>query len=143
MTTPWEVVVACSDPENCQKVAGALSDLGIEATCTSTVEQCREVLSRRNIGLVLCDRELRDGTYWDILSLTEAAGSGKAAPQVVVMSAVIKSQEYARARARGLLDVIPTPCLPTDIKWIVLLAKSFAVSAGGRPDVIPPMTPAV
>jgi len=42
MTTPGEVVVTCSDPENRHSVADLLTQLGVDAISTLTVEPCRE-----------------------------------------------------------------------------------------------------
>jgi DNA-binding NtrC family response regulator len=139
MTSPWEVVVASSDPENCKRVTNILAQLGVEAICASTVEQCREVLNSRNIGLVFCDHHLPGGNYRGILAAV--AGSEKMlVPKVVVMSATIKSQEYLRAKVHGVLDMIPTPCRPSDIACMLLLAKSCVVYSQ---SIITPMTPAI
>jgi CheY-like chemotaxis protein len=135
MSSPWEVLVACSDLENRQSVAGMLAQLGVRSICTTTVGECREVLNGRKVGLVFCDLQLPDGDYLDILAAV--ACSPKTVPKVVVMAALMKFRQYAQAKARGVLDIIPTPCRPTDVEWMVFLAKSFAMSVDSQLDWIP------
>ncbi len=121
MTNPWEVVVASSDLEKRLSVAAMLTQQGIDTICASTVDQLREVLNGRNIGLVFCDRQFADGDYHDVV---EAARSSAAKiPKVVVMSGLVKSGEYHQAKRSGVFDIISTPCRPTDIEWMVILAK--------------------
>jgi DNA-binding NtrC family response regulator len=140
MTIPWEVVVACSDVENRQRVAGMLAQLGVDAVCIATVGECREVLHGRTVGLVFCDLQLADGDYLDVLAAV--ACSAKTVPKVVVMAALMKFRQYSQAKARGVLDIIPTPCRPTDIEWTVFLARCSTMPVDRRLDRIPPTHPA-
>jgi len=139
MSSPWEVVVACSEVENQQRVAGMLTQLGVRSVCIGTVGECRQVLNARTVGLVFCDLELPDGDYLDILAAV--ACSAKKAPKVVVMAALMKFRQYSQAKARGVLDIIPAPCRPTDIEWMVFLARSTTMPADSRLDWIPPTHP--
>jgi DNA-binding NtrC family response regulator len=118
---PWDVLVVSSHLESRQDVAGMLFRLGLDPICVSTVEQCKALPERGQIGLVFCDRELKDGDYRDVLS---AVGSYDDASPMVVMMAELESHEaYQQARRDGLFDVISYPCRPTDVEWMVILAR--------------------
>lgn len=121
MARVWEVVIASADLENRRNVLGMLTQQGVDCLCASTVNQCQEILSGRKIGLVFSDRKFSDGSYQDILRFT--GGSGNIATKVVVMSALMTPFEYEQARRCGVFDVISVPCRPTDIEWMVILAK--------------------
>lgn len=122
MSDPWEVMVASSSLENRQDVAGMLFRLGIDPICVSSVEQCRQVPRLENIGLVFCDRQLKGGDYRDVLSAVSSSPSDLA-PKVVMMSDLASPEEYQQARRNGLFDVISSPCRPTDVEWMVILAR--------------------
>lgn len=121
MTSPCQVVVATSDLENRHCVAGMFAQHGVDSICASTVDQCRQIFSGQNISLVLCDLELSDGNYSDIL--VAAASAAKRMPKVVVMSRLIKFREYNQAKWRGVFDIIMSPCRSADVEWMVFLAK--------------------
>lgn len=121
-SSPWEVVVVSSNLENRQDVAGMLFRLGIDPICLSTVDQCRNLPSRRDIGLVFCDRRVKDGDYRDILSIVSPCQKENSA-KVVMMAELDSPEEYIRARQSGLFDIISSPCRPTDVEWMVIQAK--------------------
>ena len=122
MENPWEVAVVSSSLENRQDVAGMLFRLGIDPICLATVDQCRGLRNRSAVGLVFCDRKLKDGDYRDILNAVGNSAPGPYA-KVVMMAELESPEEYQRARQQGLFDVIPSPCRPTDIEWMVIQAK--------------------
>lgn len=121
MEDAWEVVVASPDLEKRLSVAAMLTQQGVDTICASTVDQFREVLHGRNIGLVFCDRQFADGDYHDVVEA--ARSSASKVPKVVVMSGLVKSAEYHQAKGSGVFDIISTPCRPTDLEWMVILAK--------------------
>lgn len=119
---PWEVVVVSSNLENRQDVAGMLFRLGIDPICLSTVDQCRSLRTSKDIGLVFCDRRVKDGDYRDILSAVSLPQTQSTA-KVVMMAELDTPEEYHRARQHGLFDIISSPCRPTDVEWMVIQAK--------------------
>lgn len=121
-SNPWEVVVVSSNLVNRQDVAGMLFRLGIDPICVSTVDQCRNLQTRKDIGLVFCDRRVKDGDYRDVLSAVSASRAQSAA-KVVMMAELDTPEEYHRARQHGLFDIISSPCRATDVEWMVIQAK--------------------
>lgn len=121
MNSQWEVLVASSDLENCQSLAGVLSRHGIETICASTVSQLDRLLKGRMIRLVFCDHDLPDGDYRDILAVVNCQVARR--PKVVVMCADMSATEYEDARHLGLFDVITKPSRPPHIEWMVIMAR--------------------
>ena len=119
---PWEVVVVSSNLENRQDVAGMLARLGLDPICVSTVNQCRELPNRNSIGLVFCDRQVKDGDYRDVLSAMGTPAADES-PKVVMMADLASPTEYRQAKTHGVFDVICSPCRLTDIEWMVIQAK--------------------
>jgi DNA-binding NtrC family response regulator len=131
--SPWDVVVVSSSLENRQDVAEMLFRLGLDPLCVSTVSQCRELAKRDAIGLVFCERQVKDGDYRDVLS-TIAPSSSRRAPKVVLMADLANPEEYEEMRSNGLFDVIPSPCRPSDIEWMVILAKRNRRQVAEHPE---------
>lgn len=119
---PWEVVVVSSNLINRQDVAGMLFRLGIDPICLSSVDQYRNLRSRKDIGLVFCDRHVKDGDYRDVLSAV-SPGQTQSTAKVVMMAELDSPEEYQRARQHGLFDIISSPCRATDVEWMVIQAK--------------------
>lgn len=130
---PWDVVVVSSSLENRQDVAGMLFRLGLDPICVSSVRQCRDLVRRDAVGLVFCDRQVKDGDYRDVLSAIAPSFPGKA-PKVVMMADLSNPEEYEEVRNNGLFDVIPSPCRPSDIEWMVILAKRNRRQATGHAE---------
>jgi DNA-binding NtrC family response regulator len=122
MHSLWQILVASSDLENLQRVSEILNKHGLDPICTSTISQCREIMAQENVGLVFCDRDLRDGGYRDLLAAA-AYESTRGRVRVVLISSVVDSDEYDSAKRSGLFDVIAAPCRPTDVEWMVIRAK--------------------
>ena len=121
-SSPWEVAVVSPNLENRQDVAGMLFRLGIEAVCVPGVDQFRDLAGRETLGLVFCDRYVRGGDYCDVLSAV-AGAQMKNDAKVVMMADLNGPEEYQKARQQGIFDVIPSPCRPNDIEWMVIQAK--------------------
>jgi DNA-binding NtrC family response regulator len=100
----------------------SLDRLGVVSICASSVAQCRELLAQSRVGLIFCDRRLSDGSFTDVLHAA-ACNSTAGKARVVLMSCVIDPEEYHAARGAGLFEVIPSPTRPTDLEWMVILAK--------------------
>lgn len=118
---PWDVAVVSSNLENRQDVAQMLFRLGVDPICVSSLSQYHELPARDNIGLVFCDRRVKDGDYHDILSAV--ASSKISEPKVVMMAELGGADEYQQARRQGIFDVIPSPCRPTDVEWMLIVAR--------------------
>jgi DNA-binding NtrC family response regulator len=120
MTTPWEVVVVSSDLESRRNLSSILTRQGIDPICTSTLRECREVLSQKNVGIVFCDSHVSDGNYKEFLG---GYRSRAERPRVVVTSRHSEWDEFKEAIRFGAFDVIGMPCRPTDVEWMIIQAR--------------------
>ena len=120
MTTPWEVVVVSSDLESRRNLSAILVRQGIDPICASTLHECREILSQKNVGIVFCDSHVSDGTYKEFLG---AYRSREERPRVIVTSRHSEWDEFKEAIRFGAFDVIGMPCRPTDVEWMIIQAR--------------------
>ena len=120
MTVPWEVLIVSSDLESRRALLTILGDQGIDAMYAASLDECRAILARQNVGLAFCDSSFADGDYREFLRL---ARSRNPKLRVVVTSCQSEWDEYLQAVRMGAFDVIASPCRPTDVEWMVIQAK--------------------
>ena len=122
MSKPCEIVVVSSDLESRQRVAGALSRLGVNPICVSTIDQCRHIPKREKVGIVFCDKNVEGGDYQDVMAAVSSE-LADARPKIVMMSRFrMDPSEYRQAKRSGVFDIIESPCRPTDIEWMLISA---------------------
>src|SRR5580704_8494136 len=114
MDCHWDILVTCSNLESQQRIVGILNRQGLDPIRTSSIGQSREILAQDNVGLVFCDRNLKDGSYRDLLTAA-ACRSTRGRVRIVLMSSAIGAEEYHSAKQAGLFEVIAAPCRPTDV----------------------------
>ena len=73
------------------------------------------------IAKLFCDRNLRDGDSRDVLAAITR--STKKAPKVVMMASYLNRDSYDQPKRAGIFEAIPTPCAPTHIEVMVILAR--------------------
>jgi DNA-binding NtrC family response regulator len=120
MNTPWQILVASSDPESRRWLIQILTRQGGDPISASNLVECRETMEKERVGLIFADRHLADGNYRDVLEL---ARSKQEKVRVVVISRHPDWDEYLEAMRLGAFDVIASPCRPTDVEWMVIQAK--------------------
>lgn len=120
MTAPWEVVVVSSDLESRRNLSAILVGQGLDPICTSTLRECREILSQKKVGVVFCDSHVADGSYQELLA---AYRSRNERPRVVITSRHSEWDEFKEAMRLGAFDVIGSPCCPTDVEWMIIQAR--------------------
>jgi DNA-binding NtrC family response regulator len=140
MTTPWEVVVVSSDLESRRNLSAILTRQGIDPICTSTLGECREVLSQKNVGIVFCDSHVSDGTYKEFLG---GYRSRAERPRVIVTSRHSEWDEFKEAIRFGAFDVIGMPCRPTDVEWMIIQARRDDRKRAENPSMVHVIGPAV
>jgi DNA-binding NtrC family response regulator len=132
MSDTWQIMVASSDLENRRHLVSILDQQGLGAFCAANVRQCREILGSQNVGLVFCDRSFADGDYRDVLAATEDRKSG-AKTRVVLLAALINSEQYKSAKDLGVFEVISAACRPTDVEWMIIRARRDDQRRAGVP----------
>jgi hypothetical protein len=92
---------------------------GLTAAGRRRLGRCRKIMVQGNVGLVFCERSLKDGGYRELL-VAATCESTRRKVRIVLMSSVINSEEYRSAKRFGLFEVIAAPCRPTDVEWMVI-----------------------
>jgi DNA-binding NtrC family response regulator len=115
MHEPIQILVISSELGNLLALVDILHREYWNSICASTVNECQEVLARRNIPLVFCDRQLPDGTYRDVLRMVRSLNIDL---PVVVTSRLADWNEYFEVLQDGASNLIASPCQPTDAIWV-------------------------
>jgi DNA-binding NtrC family response regulator len=117
---PIQILVISSEWESRRALADILHRECWNSICASAVNECQEVLARRNVTLVFCDRRLPDGTYRDVLRIIRSLDTEV---PLVVTSRLADWNEYFEVLQHGAFDLIASPCRPTDAIWVTLRAQ--------------------
>lgn len=120
------VLIACFDPQNRQTLVQWLGEHSLEPIPFATVGELRELLKQRSVVLVLCEVQLADGDFRDVLDAV--AGRGRQIP-VVVTSPKSETQEYLAAMQAGAFDFLPYPIQSRDLEWVVRNALHRSMAA--------------
>lgn len=121
MRNPFQVVVVSSDLQHRLQLAEILTKLGLDPICASTLRECNESLTQKNVGLVFCDAHIADGDYQDLLK-----DLPNRKPRVVLTSHSRDTEDFSNAMQHGAFYVISAPYRPTDVEWMVIQAKRAA-----------------
>ena len=120
MDKPTAILVVSSESKNRHALADILNRVGWGTVCASTVGECQQILSSGNIGLVLCDRRLTDGTYRDALFIARLLGRNV---RLVVTSRLADWSEYLEALHDGAFDLIAFPGQTAEIVRVISQAR--------------------
>jgi len=117
--TDCQVLIASSDLEHRQVLRDIFVNLGLDPMYSANVQETREALATNPISVIFCEKRLTDGGFQEVLALAR-----KLNPKVlvVVASRMENRDEYMEAMRLGAFDVIPFPCHPTDVDWVVIRA---------------------
>jgi DNA-binding NtrC family response regulator len=120
MYTRWEAVILSTDLEWRHGLARILSDNGIDFAFATNVADCREIVAREYVGLIFWDSHLADGSYCDLLDSVQSLDRRV---KIVVISHLDDWNRQLETARMGAFGVIPFPCQPTDVEWI--LSRAF------------------
>jgi DNA-binding NtrC family response regulator len=107
-----QILVVSSDYDHRRALTSILQKEGWSPLHASRLIECQDLLANRSISLVFCERRLADGTYRDLLSVAQAR---ERRVPVVVTSRLADWDEYLEALRYGAVDLIPSPCKPSDV----------------------------
>ncbi len=136
MLSNWKALIASSDLESRRAIAAILCAKGLDPIFAGTVAESCQVLEDEDVALVFCDRQLTGGGPRELLRIVR---SSKRKALVVITSRQGDWDEYLEAMRLGAFDVIASPCVPTDVEWMVVQAgryqrdrarRGFAFEAG-------------
>jgi len=108
-----EVLVVSSDDEVRRDLGGIVGLWGLEPVLCATVADSRAALTRYPICVVVCEDQLADGNYRDLVEAVERTTTD--AP-VIVVSRLADWNEYMNAVRAGAFDYIALPPRRTEIE---------------------------
>jgi len=108
--------------EGRRRLSNILAKLGVDPLTTSSIRECKEIISTERVGLIFCDRLLADGNCYDLLN---ASRGGKIKARIVVTSSTADWDEFLEAMRLGAFDVIANPCRATDVEWMIIQALRY------------------
>jgi DNA-binding NtrC family response regulator len=112
----WEAIILSSDLEWRHEVARILVENDMDYAFASSIEACKEIVARESVGLIFWDSRLPDGTFQDLL---HSMWSLDRRVKIVVISHMDDWDEHLSTARMGAFGVIPFPCQPTDIEWVL------------------------
>jgi DNA-binding NtrC family response regulator len=115
-----QILVVSSDQDHRHSLTSILQNDGWNPLHASCVSECRDLLEKRNVGLVFCERRLADGTYRDLLSVAQTPD--RKVP-IVVTSRLADWDEYLEALRYGAVDLIASPCKALDVSSAIAQAR--------------------
>ena len=112
---PNGLVISAED-----RIRGTLGETlllcGIAPTFATSIAASREHLAAGKLSIILCEDQLPDGRYSDILKLTSRANSS--AP-VIVVSPTGDWQDYFAAVELGAHEFLAYPLIPGELQRII------------------------
>jgi DNA-binding NtrC family response regulator len=112
----WEVIILSPDLERRRELAKILTSNGIEFAYASSIEDCKEIVARESVGLIFWDGYLADGACRDLL---DSIWSLDRRVKIVLMPHGEDRENHEAIERTGAFGVVPFPCQPTDIEWIL------------------------
>ncbi|GAC1660622.1 MAG: hypothetical protein NVS9B4_11830 [Candidatus Acidiferrum sp.] len=107
MSQRFPALIVSADARQSEHLADPLKARGYYTSICSTVKECKRLIEAQEIQVVLCDRELPDGTYQDVLTYVKALGQDL---PLIVTSRLGDWSQYFEAVGSGAFDLIPSPC---------------------------------
>lgn len=119
MAREIDLLLVSSRLENKRTLLRFLEELALNVYTVGNVEEAEETLDKREIGVVVCDERVSDGTYHDLLALTMEK---KPDIQFILLLCAGGQEEYSEAIRLGVTDVVRPPFHPTDIELALIHA---------------------
>jgi DNA-binding NtrC family response regulator len=116
MRTLWEAVILSGDLEWRYSLAHILAENGIDSVYASSIEECKEIVSRECVGLVFWDSHLAVAGYQELVRSVQSLDYRV---KIVVISHLDDWEQHLATAREGAFGVIPFPCHPTDIEWVL------------------------
>ena len=117
--TDCPVLIASSDLQNRVALRDIFVQLGLDPLCSASMQETRETLATMPVSIIFCERSLSDGSFREMLNIAKRTNPKVC---VVVTSRMESRDEYLEAIRLGAFEVIPFPCHPTDVDWVVIRA---------------------
>jgi DNA-binding response OmpR family regulator len=126
---PFAILVAGGFDSDLIALLHILSDTDWTLYWNTTRADAVETLRCRSVAVVLCDRDLPDGDWRDVL---RAAASVASRPPVIVTARFANDRLWAEVLNLGGYDVVRKPFDADEVMRAVSLAREFRTAGEGR-----------
>jgi DNA-binding NtrC family response regulator len=116
MNTRWEALILSNDLDLRRVLGRLLAANHMDFSYASSIETCKEIVARECVGLIFWDSHTWDGTYRD---LARSMRSLDPRVKIVVISHSDDWNEHLSTTQMGAFGIIPFPCEPTDVEWVL------------------------
>jgi DNA-binding NtrC family response regulator len=116
MQTQWEAVILSTAMEWRRALARTLSENGIDFAYAANIQDCKEIVARECVGLIFWDSHSPDCSFQELLNSVQFLDPKV---KIVVVSHASDWDLRPPTAPAGAFGVIPFPCQPTDIEWVL------------------------
>jgi DNA-binding NtrC family response regulator len=113
------VLLVHDRPNPLESLKTDLKNLSVKTWSAKSLDEAAKLLDQTRPDLVFTDTQLADGTWSEVVSLTERAG---APADVIVVGSHVDSSVYISAMESGAFDFIVPPLAPKSLAHIVGVA---------------------
>lgn len=119
MATKKRILIIGRDSSNAQVIQEATKNWPVlETVVCSSVQEARSHLLDSDIHLIFCQNCLVGGSYLDLLELLKSLTRDVLV--VLVVPTEDRDFEHRDALARGVFDIVASPCARQDIQWMII-----------------------
>ena len=136
MTERITALLVHHNSETLAMLKGALERQGMHVMHAESRAQAKRLLGGPNpVPLVFTDTQLPDGTWADILAVSEKAAQPV---NVIVVARFVDTRFYVEAIETGAFDFLAPPFVATDLAYVVRSAlDNVAARRAARPPTAP------
>jgi len=112
------VLVVGRNAENRRVIDEAIRHWKFETVACSSLQESGELIARQDFAVAFCEERREDVAYRDFL------GQARRSRLPVIVLTPLSDQEgvFREALALGATDILPSPCSPQDVQWMVIWA---------------------
>jgi DNA-binding NtrC family response regulator len=129
MEGKMQVMIGSADMAIWQRFNEIVESKALSLVRFHSIQQACQALEQENVLLILCENQLADGTYEDLL---KAAKNVRSHARIVVTgleSDQFDSLGYCKARELGAYDVLRKSFGIKDLEWVVICAMRDEVGS--------------
>ena len=126
MDARGQFVIACSNVQDRDTWVEVMRYRSAKTIFVSTVADIRAVVRRQMPTLVICEEQLPDGNYREVLRALSTSD-----PSVRLLVLIQDASKYSEVVRQGVFDAIVTPLRRVDAQWAVIRALTAGVAASG------------
>jgi len=123
MDAHGQFVIACSNVQDRNTWAEVMRHRSARLIFVSTVADIRAVVRRQVPTCVICEEQLSDGSYREVLRALSNSN-----PSVRLLVLIQDPSKYSEVVEQGVFEAIVTPLRRSDAQWAVIRALTSGMA---------------